>query len=65
MTRSVLAVTACLGLAAAAAAQRPSDPLPDVGERVPDVAGYDADGNRFELSRLRGKHAVIVFGCLT
>jgi cytochrome oxidase Cu insertion factor (SCO1/SenC/PrrC family) len=65
MIRSTLAVAACLGLAAGAAAQRSSSSLPAAGDALPNVTGYDADGNRFELSSLHGKHAVIVFGCLT
>lgn len=65
MPRSIFALAACLGIVATAFAQRASRDLPRVGERVPDVVGYDAAGERFELSRLRGKHAVIVFGCLT
>ena len=35
------------------------------GDELPDVAGVDEDGSAFPLKKLRGKHAVIVFGCLT
>lgn len=38
---------------------------PAVGKSLPDVGGFDADGKPFKLSRLKGSHAVIVFGCLT
>jgi cytochrome oxidase Cu insertion factor (SCO1/SenC/PrrC family) len=59
-----------LGLGAdRAAAQLPAkmieDNAPKVGERIPDITILDDQGNPFELHRLRGKHAVIVFGCLT
>jgi Ca2+-binding EF-hand superfamily protein len=36
-----------------------------VGSPLPDVAIYDADGKRFEMSRLKGAYSVLVFGCLT
>lgn len=38
---------------------------PKVGEKLPDIAAYDADGKPFKVSSLKGSHAVIVFGCLT
>ncbi len=38
---------------------------PSIGERLPDVEVYDAQGNRFRLSVLRGHYTVLVFGCLT
>ena len=36
-----------------------------VGQRMPDVTIYDENGEKFPLSRVKGKHAVLVFGCLT
>ncbi len=39
--------------------------IPQPGDPMPNVAGFDAGGNPFELTKLHGKHTVIVFGCLT
>jgi len=39
--------------------------LPKVGTALPEVTAYDADGKEFSTKQLRGKHAVLVFGCLT
>jgi Ca2+-binding EF-hand superfamily protein len=36
-----------------------------VGSILPDISIYDADGKRFEMSRLKGTYSVLVFGCLT
>lgn len=36
-----------------------------VGQQMPDVTIYDENGEKFPLSRVKGKHAVLVFGCLT
>lgn len=38
---------------------------PKVGELLPDASGYDAEGNEFKLSSLKGSYSVLVFGCLT
>jgi hypothetical protein len=38
---------------------------PSIGEMIPDVAGYDAQGKQVRLRDLRGHHTVLVFGCLT
>lgn len=38
---------------------------PDVGTELPDVSGYRSDGSKISLRSLRGKHTVLVFGCLT
>jgi len=38
---------------------------PAVGEKLPDVTAYDAEGKPFRLSSLKGSHTVLVFGCLT
>lgn len=36
-----------------------------VGQQMPDVTIYDENGEKFPLGRVKGKHAVLVFGCLT
>lgn len=36
-----------------------------VGQQMPDVTIYDESGEKFPLSRTKGKYAVLVFGCLT
>lgn len=41
------------------------DDAPAIGEPLPAVDIHDADGKSFNTSQIRGKHAVIVFGCLT
>lgn len=39
---------------------------PALGEPLPDLRAYDAEGNAIELrSALEGHYSVIVFGCLT
>ena len=38
---------------------------PKIGELLPDVAAYHADGNTFPLRSLKGHYSVLVFGCLT
>jgi len=38
---------------------------PKVGEQIPDVEVYTAEGERIRMRDLPGKHRVIVFGCLT
>lgn len=38
---------------------------PKVGQLLPDVSAYDADGKPFKLSSLKGQYTVLVFGCLT
>lgn len=43
-----------------------STATPKVGDRLPDVSGFDEKGKPFSLrEKLAGKPAVIVFGCLT
>ena len=40
--------------------------FPRVGDDLPDVTAFDENGKPFPLKqKLKGKHAVIVFGCLT
>ena len=36
-----------------------------VGQQLPEVTIYDARGEKFPISRVKGKYAVLVFGCLT
>ena len=38
---------------------------PQIGQPLPDVSAYDADGKQFKLSSLKGQYTVMVFGCLT
>ena len=38
---------------------------PDVGQSLPDVTLYAADGRQLSLADLKGNFSVIVFGCLT
>ena len=40
--------------------------MPKVGSLIPDISVFDAEGRSFPLlEKLKGRHAVIVFGCLT
>ncbi len=36
-----------------------------VGQPLPDITVYDAQGKEFKLSSLKGDYSVLVFGCLT
>ena len=36
-----------------------------VGQAIPDLKIYDADGKEFRTADLKGKHSVVTFGCLT
>ncbi len=36
-----------------------------VGQTLPDITVYDAEGKEFKLSSLKGDYSVLVFGCLT
>jgi len=73
--RTVLAILAMLSLSVitekhlAAQAGR-EDPewvkkSPTVGDMLPDLAVYSADGKEFKTSSLRGHYTVLDFGCLT
>lgn len=43
-----------------------NQPLPLQGKELPDVSAFDSEGEPFALrQKLKGRHAVIVFGCLT
>ena len=52
-------------LALAGGAMGQLRPFPQPGDPMPAVAGFDAEGNPLALTKLHGKHTVIVFGCLT
>ena len=45
--------------------QRFDRAAPQTGDPLPDVAGFDADGNEFRLRSLKGHYTVLTFGCLT
>lgn len=36
-----------------------------LGQPMPDVTVFNANGEKFSLSSVKGKYAVLVFGCLT
>ncbi len=38
---------------------------PNVGGTISDLSAYDESGNKFDFESTRGKHTVIIFGCLT
>ena len=38
---------------------------PKLNGPLPDVSGYNVDGEPFSLSSLKGEYSVLVFGCLT
>ncbi len=38
---------------------------PEVGQPLPDITVFDAEGKEFKLSSLKGDYSVLVFGCLT
>ena len=38
---------------------------PRLGWKLKNVSAFDSDGKEFQLSALRGKYSVLVFGCLT
>ena len=38
---------------------------PAIGATIEDVSAFDENGDAFKLSKTRGKHTVLVFGCLT
>jgi len=40
--------------------------MPKVGSLIPEIRLFNAQGGSFPLrEKLKGRHAVIVFGCLT
>lgn len=38
---------------------------PRIGEALPNLTVWDADGKPFSMRSLHGHYAVLVFGCLT
>lgn len=36
-----------------------------LGQTLPDLTIFDERGGKFRLTDVKGKHTVIVFGCLT
>ena len=38
---------------------------PGIGQPLPEVTLYRADGKQFLTSQLKGSYTVLVFGCLT
>lgn len=36
-----------------------------LGQTLPDLTVFDEKGEKFRLADVKGKHTVIVFGCLT
>ena len=46
--------------------RRGGENMPTVGSLAPNISVFDAEGRSFALrEKLKGRHAVIVFGCLT
>lgn len=45
--------------------QRFKNQNPLMGQAAPQAVCYDQSGKPFTLSKIRGKYAVLVFGCLT
>ena len=38
---------------------------PRVGDRIPDVSGYDEQGEPVSLADFKGNYTVLICGCLT
>lgn len=38
---------------------------PTIGDKLPDLTVYTADGKELNTSSLRGHYTVLAFGCLT
>lgn len=36
-----------------------------LGQKLPDLTIFDDEGGEYRLADMKGKHTVIVFGCLT
>lgn len=72
MKTSVSILIATLAFGLSASAQGPAKgkgkgrPLPLQGKELPEVTAFDEKGEVFPLKqKLKGRHGVIVFGCLT
>ena len=37
----------------------------EIGQPLPDLTVFDESGAKFQLADVKGKHTVIVFGCMT
>ena len=62
----VLTLLATSLLPAQGPGSKDTAPLPLQGKRLPETSAFDEDGNRIQLRELlKGRHAVIIFGCLT
>ena len=49
----------------AVVAERFENSAPQIGESLPDFQLFDAAGQPFRLSSLKGSYTVLVLGCLT
>ncbi|MFK7736806.1 MAG: hypothetical protein AB8B50_12295 [Pirellulaceae bacterium] len=36
-----------------------------VGQKLPELTVFDENGGKFRLADIKGKHTVVVFGCIT
>jgi hypothetical protein len=45
--------------------QRFNRAAPQIGDSLPSLTVFDADGNDVPLDNLRGSYTVLTFGCLT
>jgi cytochrome oxidase Cu insertion factor (SCO1/SenC/PrrC family) len=69
-TRFVRGVLVLAALATQVAAQMKEDPefvkkAPTLGDPLPDVTVYTADGKEFKTADLKKQYTVLTFGCLT
>ena len=48
-----------------AAARAFVEKAPTLGEPFPNLTVYNAEGESFDLARLRGNITVVTFGCMT
>ena len=65
---AVVSWLAVITLASAVHSQERGQALsggPGVGDSMPDVQVYLADGTPFSTGQLKGSYTVLVFGCLT
>ncbi len=65
-----IASAALVGLGGSAPAQMKENPewvkeAPTLGDPLPDLTVYGADGKEFKTADLRGHYTVLAFGCLT
>lgn len=63
---SLLILLATSLLPAQGPGSKDSSPLPLQGKMLPGVSAFNEAGEKIQLQQsLKGRHAVIVFGCLT